>query len=492
MRQLTYTIRTLSPVVMSAMSNSTVMTSTHSEFSGSIMRGVLASRYVEIKNLIGAAHSDSDFLRLFYDGLKFLPATPVCGGERSFVLPLSLQKAKAGSEDEDRVQDLLTELKPTQGYKSLRGYGVVVDGNVKMPSVEKNILMHMSRSSEGERLMGRSVEGQIFNYESISAGQEFKGVIIGDGELLQQLLDGLNIDGNEMIAQIGRSRFTQYGRCRITFDEISDVLMPTVGKKIYLRLETPLLSTNDLFVSADDVLSTEVVQTLGNDIFSIGKIFGAVVEIENFIVPWSMKRPRVMALAAGSVFELETSRPLSDVEIEKLFNACVKGFGARTEEGFGQLRLWKPAPLIPAKNDRPSKRKPVELSQLTLDIKKKILRKRFLEQSRIYALKDAELLRPQLRHFGNLTHFFGRLDAIIRNNPAPAAVKERLDIEIRDGSLFEDHIKNIKMSNGSSIFDVLTGAAPLPYEDGNIIFSEYMQTYFRFARKLAAEGGDGR
>ena len=32
MRQLKYTIRTLSPVVMSALSNSTVMTTTHNEF----------------------------------------------------------------------------------------------------------------------------------------------------------------------------------------------------------------------------------------------------------------------------------------------------------------------------------------------------------------------------------------------------------------------------------------------------------------------------
>ena len=60
MKQLRYTIRTLSPVVMSAMSNSTVMTTTHNEFSGSIMRGVMASRYVRNRQLGRAAHGSFD------------------------------------------------------------------------------------------------------------------------------------------------------------------------------------------------------------------------------------------------------------------------------------------------------------------------------------------------------------------------------------------------------------------------------------------------
>ena len=51
MYRLNFKIETLSPVVISSMSNSTIMTGSHSEISGSIIRGVLASKYVAEKNL---------------------------------------------------------------------------------------------------------------------------------------------------------------------------------------------------------------------------------------------------------------------------------------------------------------------------------------------------------------------------------------------------------------------------------------------------------
>ena len=78
LKQLKFAIRTLSPVLMSSMSNSTIMTVTHDEFSGSIVRGMPASRFVDMQKLSNV-HEDREFLELFYGGLKFLPATPECG-----------------------------------------------------------------------------------------------------------------------------------------------------------------------------------------------------------------------------------------------------------------------------------------------------------------------------------------------------------------------------------------------------------------------------
>lgn len=36
--------------------------------------------------------------------------------------------------------------------------------------------------------------------------------------------------------------------------------------------------------------------------FKLGKIFASNVEIENFVTIWGMKRPRVQALSAGTIF----------------------------------------------------------------------------------------------------------------------------------------------------------------------------------------------
>ena len=130
-----------------------------------------------------------------------------------------------------------------------------------------------------------------------------------------------------------------------------------------------------------------------------------------------------------------------------------------------------------------------------------------LEQIRVYANEDAEKLRPQLRR-GNYTHFFSRLDGLISADEAN--FKQRLEVEIRGGSLFQDHLKNLQMSNGQKFFDVLLGNADLPYKSRNLaadlgdfsalldelgikiadfdekIYREYLRNYFRFGRKIAS------
>ena len=151
---------------------------------------------------------------------------------------------------------------------------------------------------------------------------------------------------------------------------------------------------------------------------------------------------------------------------------------------------------------------------MTIEIAQKILLERYLEQLRIYANEDAEKLSQQLSR-GNYTHFFSRLDNIL-SSVGKKNIREnfkiQLEIEIRGGSLFDDHLKNIRMANGQKFYDVLVaGSAKLPYEERDfktdsellklISFDakkyaddfclEYLQNYFRVARKLAASAKGG-
>ena len=93
MHRLELPIKTLSPCVVTSTSNATVMTGTHKNFSGSIIRGILASCFVAVQTITDEAH-DETFRELFFGGLKFLPANPEIAGKRTFVLPLSLQRAR--------------------------------------------------------------------------------------------------------------------------------------------------------------------------------------------------------------------------------------------------------------------------------------------------------------------------------------------------------------------------------------------------------------
>ena len=528
MNRVKFSIKTLSPVVMSSMSNTTIMTGTHSAFSGSIIRGVLASLYVEIQKLGDAAFQDKTFREIFYGNLKFLPANPEVSNKRSFVMPQSLQKAKAGSTNENDIQDLLTAENPKKGYKSLRGYGIVDGDKIFTATVKKNIFMHMSRTGENkrpdgkiiyERLAGRSDSGQIYNYESIDAGEIFQGEILGDEKILRKLFDGLKLNGDELTAYVGKSRFTQYGKCHFMFEKIEKVAAQNISEKMYLRLDTPLIPIDDAFISAEKILQDEVVAVL-NELcgksFKIGKVFSSGVEIENFVVPWSMKRPRIMGLAAGTVFELSTDT-LTDGDKKIISDKIYDGFGTRTEEGFGQLRIWNTNTFTNSELDKETSAN-IDIKNFSRDTKtlaKKILIGRFLDQVRIYANDDAQKLQL---HGGNFTHFFSRLESILmrtNKNKFLENFKANIEIEKRNVSLFKDHLEHLYMYGNQSLNDVFTGQAELPYKKRNLKADvvgedkelstlldalefkdfdndcdfEYLNAYFRFARKKASGGG---
>ena len=65
-------------------------------------------------------------------------------------------------------------------------------------------------------------DGNIYNYESIDAGQIFGGEILGDEKILRKL-----------IAYVGRSRFTQYGKCLVTFGDVEKVPAQIFPDKIF-------------------------------------------------------------------------------------------------------------------------------------------------------------------------------------------------------------------------------------------------------------------
>lgn len=420
MHEIKFSVKTLSPLVISAASNATLMTESHAEISGSIMRGVLANRYIKEKNLRDEAYKDENFRKLFYGGLKFLSATPAISNRRSFTLPLSLQRGKKGTANAKNIADLFAVETPPAGYKSLRGYGIVDGDKIFTASVEKNIYMHMSRSAEKERISGKSEEGHIYNYEALEAGQNFCGSIIGAETDLKKL----QLENKSFVERIGRSRFTQYGKCEFIFEKITEIEAPKFGEKIYLRLESPLIPFEDNFIGAEKVLTNEVIKKLGEN-FSLGKVFAAGVEIENFIKIWGMKSPRVMALAAGSVFEI-ISENLTPADKNNLAEKIYSGFGVRTEEGFGQLRIWSPKNFTPAKLE--NKITKPEFSEQTIKIAKNILLEKYLEQLRIYAHEDAKNLKFG---DGNFTHFFSRLNTLL-SSVEKKNLREKFSAKISD------------------------------------------------------------
>lgn len=548
MKKIRVKIETLSPIVLATRTNTTVMTSSHDFFSGTLVRGMLAERYIEAKNLGSQAQEDEDFLGLFFDKLRFVAAYPVraSDGKRASFVPASVQRLKDG----EAVRDLLSDA-PEAGYKTLRGFAVIEDGGIEKVDVAKNISLHMSRSnvkerqgkergsSSLERLAGRSRDGAIYNYEAVEKGVRFEGEVFGEDAALESFMDALGTAS--WTAQAGRARHAQYGACRVQLEPVEfmpESVEPDADNRINLRLETPLLAADDLLSSAAAALQ-QIVDRLNEGTageFSLhaydpkrsaaqgdveNTVFADFVEVDNFVGIWGMKRPRAVALAAGSVFAVEKESAWTENDKERLQRLLYDGAGARTEEGFGQLRLWHLQPLSLAKRMQQKERRAVRSPEVRRRAKELLLCAAQRKMV-VYAAEDVQ----KLTGGKGVSHFFARLDSMWahgRTNMQSSALREEIrNQKGNESTPFAKKLKMIKL-DGCSLEELLMEAslANMPYnkerrwkkelgedleaflEDvgepdfltsdtaKDALFYAYWHNLFRFARKAAAgKGGE--
>jgi CRISPR-associated protein Csx10 len=517
MDEMKVTITTLSPVVLTTHKNSPVMTETADYFSGTLLRGILADQYIKKQGLSESAHGDKEFYRAFFGNLCFIDATPVYQGQRAMVLPLSLQKNKKGTQ----LRDLLIE-EPEVGYKSLKGLGCIQDDTVHMVSVRKNVTLHMGRETDKERLSGKSVEGHVYNYESIEEGQVFEGYIRGPEDDLKQLKKSLGISGKGIKVTVGRSKYTQYGLCRLVLGDVQPIAPAVVtdwssSDDVYVMLDTPYIPSEE--IAGDAPKALHAVTALMNGSFASQrfaippqKIFADFTEIYNFVGIWHMRRPGQTALAAGSVFVLhkETGNWTKE-ELEFLVANLQAGLGERVEEGFGQMRLWSHGILTMGSGSvKPIVEKTDIQSDEVKQIARQIIMQRILEQMRVYAYEDVQ----QLGGLNGKAHLFARLEGMLGVRTSLKGIKARFQREVdsiaADGKKIGKSLHDIKLGH-RELFDILTGRTALPYqkdwyadvfpeharelmkcvdftlpdEDSDELFYEYWQWFFLHARKKA-------
>ena len=490
-------IETRSPLVMAAANNATVMTETRKTISGTILRGVLAGRYCSQQGLGKEAHLNERFRHLFFGGLRFVDAQPAVEGQRSFVLPLSLQKEKTcGGDVLPRVQDLLqtTPENRADGFKSFRGLAVETADGLLGAQVRTNLVLHMNRSEGNRRLTGKSDEGGIFNYESIDAGQSFIGSIMGEEADLAALRDGIGMLPDGIICHIGRSHLTQYGQCLLRFGEIE--ACPAIGagdiseRKILLRFDTPYLpgrangNCEDFSIPDGKDLLQPIIGIMGNG-FSLQAVYASPVEVENFVGIWSMKQPRYFGLAAGSVFVLEKDADWTEEDFARLGTLLYEGVGLRRAEGFGQLRVWPWKEVKLAKKAEAEPEMPASIPETVRQQVKQIISKRILEQIRLYAYDD---VRDMDIPSGS-THFFARLLQLLEKAKEKGTTSIRTEMEKSLQNLqhhndnlvrekqdkhlvpFVERLQKVSLHN-KQLKDYFDARASQPYEDTHDIMQD--------------------
>lgn len=460
MMEISYiTIETLSPVVLMASGSSRLLTTCSDSFSGTLLRGALAGQYITKHHLGAAAHEDETFIRYFFSGLRFVRANPMVQGKRAAVLPLSLMKAKAADASKP-VLDLLSD-QAAPGYKSLKGLAFVDNGILTPADVRSSMNFHMSRSTVAERLSGHSQDGKVYTYESIDAGQCFQGAIIGEKECLQAFFNDVGHKGKPFLCRVGRSKNTEYGQCRFTFTAPEALPATTPSGTIALVLDSPLLPAGGLAVQASEVLQQTVIDRLDaltqSTAFQLGKVFSAPETVENFVSIWQMRRPQCTALAAGTVFEIQKNGDWTEGDGQALKQLMYEGAGERTEEGFGQLRIWQSQPLKIEKKDKAFEKS--SLPVCSPEVRKRasqILEKVIREKLRNFAYEDADSLEGLDSHAK--THTFARLESWLHGdfhkNFQKMAVNGPLERQLHRMRL-----------NKVSLYDILSGRKSEPYDN---------------------------
>ena len=524
-------IDTLEPVVISQKNNTTVLTNSADYISGSILRGMLAGMYIRKFGGGDRVHEDAAFQRLFLSSnVRFVDANPLAGGQRSFALPFSLMKEKVNGD----VQDILFAKDSQKGYKGLNGYGIVSDGNICMAHVGKSVSLHMSRNLENERISGKSEEGHIFNYEAIDAGQSFAGEIIGSKDALQEMSEKL-FSEKECFVYIGRSKYSQYGRCRLSASEVQEVdytgmIRDAIDEKglLALRADTPYLpewQNVDAAASLQE-LADKLSELCPGMSFVVqgASVVSKQVTIANFVQVWNLKRAEEPALAAGTVFQLscrscDGTGGWTDEAVAAVEQLLLGGMSRRSSEGFGQFRPWQQQEMKMGSSleDAPAA-KPVFSEEMKETVQHILLNRMKGEIRRLAADDAAQKCGSLSRH----NHLFSRMEQEMLTVKAQSGTKQAFNqcmgIAIRPGSPAEKNLRGISYS-GHSLLDILQGkyASPyaenfcwqeimgkeidslardvdfaLPEPESDELYYEYWLWFFRHARKQTVKASSGK
>lgn len=463
LKKLEFVLENIDPLLFAERGADNILVTTKRYIPGSAIRGALAHLYINAHKLQNA-YEDATFFDLFLSGkVRFLPAYPIGCRELeqgdAFVMPLSLMRSK----DKTQTVDLTAAAENKAGFKKLQGFVVKKDSKLYQIDIDAKIELHMSRSGDGERIIGSSREGNVFNYEYLEAGQLFKGAYIADddvAELLQKVLLELNVE----VLHLGRAKSAQYGKCLYAAMPVKEAQQVALGDKLYLLAQTPYIafgSWQRVEQAAGELLG-ELEARLGCELAKDGlQIFAAAESIDGYVGVWQAKKQAERALSAGTLIELRLNGAVDSAQLQE---ALLQGLGKGTEDGFGQFIIWQPLARPELVDKLPQKQfKNIVLSNEVKKIAKKIIRERLLQEVRQQAAQDAQSGKLKI-NIENSNHILKRVEGLMYSDQHKSVIQN-----IIKGDEFKkkakDNLWNIKY-DGVELFKLLTDESVKPPYNG--------------------------
>lgn len=332
---------------------------------GGALRGAAIQAYGGEKD----ANEDA-FRRLFLTGAtRFLNAYPVMDGKRTLPNPFKYRKPK---------------------YFHASDFGNIEGDTLFAVDKTEQVNVHTQRDAQRGRATAEA--GAVYRYISLPAGMQLQGMVLAETASDAQTLKGL-LEGQTVL--LGKARTAGYGHAKVQTAPLPDGWRETgqslnVVKSVTLTLLSPVIVRDENGQYSLDIADALTVR-LGKSVKVANPIRRPEI-ISGYNRTWGLPLPQAIAIAAGSVFTVESDASLDDWR--KLEST---GLGERRAEGFGRVAVnlempeeveWKKIELklVPLAAGQIAKDDPVANRMLT-----RLLR-RDLDEQIIHRAREATKL----------------------------------------------------------------------------------------------------
>ncbi len=497
MYKLDYTITTLSPVIISKNSGDPNMIATEDYISGSSILGALAYHYIQKNNIKSSnAQEDETFTNWFLkEDIIFCNAYiyDVKNDKTYLPTPLSIHKTKDTAESRQCYDLIFKDAEEISSKTSyLGGFANITGSTIYSCEVKKSLHFHHERDYQ----KGSTVEGIIFNYESIDAGQTFRGMLLSRQE--DTLKAFINAFGASLNLNIGKSRTAQYGRVRLQFSTPTPFALNAdydAEDELSLTFISPAIIYNENGSSTADIKSLH--KAIGEDI-EIKKAFIKSSQYEGYHSAWRVKKPSEICITEGSCLLIK----VNDNALNNLKELELTGIGQRTNEGFGRflIGLQREEELSVLPFEKEYKKPNIPMPDSVKIICISLIKDQITKQVCIEAINDAKSFS------NNITKsLISRLEAMMRKDgkmqidKLRKTAKDKLEgcdndkVRLKD-FLLKDSQELLKEPISKKSFQIPEITYD-PSKDEDFLkklYTQYWLTFFATMRKELKKGGKGQ
>jgi CRISPR-associated protein Csx10 len=378
---ITLNLQLLSPTVIAQRPTSPGQVTRSAEYiTGTVLRGGIAGlwreRYGESR--------EEEFRRIFVSGqVRFQNAWPyhihprTREIQRTWIVPKSTAKDKRSGwfgDGDDGVQDLLTRLirdEPPDDMEPVDDTFVsenTAEGQWQSLKIHRRLI---SRTAIIEALSGgisRGVakDGQLYSFEALETGQQFRAVLRGPADLIDALMGLL---GTHQTITIGQGRSRGMGQVAtkpaqeyvVPEDDraqlveailrFSQLAMPESATAESDTCMIPVTLESDTFLRDNYLLacsSADPKQVLDRyrPGMPVSMELEYAVQSTRWIGGWEQIRrlpcPPQLAVTQGSVWVFAVNMDELPLALDWWDGISVTGLGERCTEGFGQVRVMHP------------------------------------------------------------------------------------------------------------------------------------------------------